>query len=1322
MDLIAPGRHLTADVWRHPLTAEGRETVPVVVPAGATLADVVREAVPAARPGSIAVALDGRVIAAADWSSTPVAQGQVVTLRPVLAGDDTDPLRVILLLVVLVASIYAPVALGMVTASGTLTTSGMLLSAAITLGGTLIVNAIAPPRLAGQPEPPEPVYALTGGANRARPYQPLLLVLGEHRVFPDLGAVEYTEFSGDDQYLYQIFHWGLGNLDITELRVGDSLLDSFDEVETDWADSNGDIDLVAGNVDTTTGAALEDTDWVERTTAEDTSRIGIDLVGLLFATSKKGEIQRHTVPLEIEYWPEGDSSNKTTKSVTTEHAETTPYRKTLSYELATAGTYVVRVKRTTTPSDSSRVQDDITWAALRSYQPDTADYTGQTRLGIRIRATGQLSGRLDRLSGIVKQKIPVWNPAANSGAGAWTSPQTDSNNNPAWVFRSYAKGVEVSGRLVAGVGLPESRIDDASIKAWGAWCAEQGLTCNLVLDRALSHAEVLTIIGLCGRASPSWQTGKLGVVWDEADRAATALFTPGNIVAGSFGVDYVAGKAAEEIACRYIDPDLDWQWNTVRRTVPGVTTPGGTATLTLTGVTDPDQAAAECNLQAARQVYHRRRIRWEAGAEGLAVARGDVVHLTHSLIDGGTAGRVLSGTTTELTLNRAVTLSGGDDYLLLRLPDGTLHTTTVSHPDGAGTEGETDLVVLGTALPHPPGAVELTYHDADSTGGAANTGAYAWLANAADNTSGVFRWDQILTAAALLINKLDADGDSHSDFYATVRVGDSVELRYGTSWAVFEVIDILAAPTDRQKFGVRRTAASHEGTTPTLPWTPGTDVTLSWTTDESPLDTLWRFYAADSPPARVRIVALEPTADQRVRIEAIDEVDAYYDAAISDLDVPLPLPQPRAVSVLHIAITETLIRAGQGFSVQLTATLTVSGPWRGGIIRASLDGGPTRTVARLVDGETSASWFTPPAGTLTITAVPGTEAASSGTPLSVNYIIRGPQLPPANVTNFLVEVLGDGTRRFRWTALDEVDIAGYRIRYTATTAGSTPSWSAMAPLHNGLLTASPYETNEPQAGNWTFAIRAEDTSGNLSTAANYIIAELSDPRTGNAFLWDCPSAARWPGTIWQATRSNDGLDALEGRGAYTWANLTTWSAWTSWALGDGNDSVTAMSYTTEAIDLGVVLPFSLAWSADTTGTVTFQYRTATTAGGLANATWTTYTANTVITTRHLQLRWRLTGDGSTLLRLDHLCFQILGTGATEKFLDVNTNTWTGSAAAGRTIPTTLSTVTGIDVTLQNVGAGWSWTLLNKTGPSIKIFNGAGAGADAVVDVIVRGVR
>jgi len=47
----------------------------------------------------------------------------------------------------------------------------------------------------------------------------------------------------------------------------------------------------------------------------------------------------------------------------------------------------------------------------------------------------------------------------------------------------------------------------------------------------------------------------------------------------------------------------------------------------------------------------------------------------------------------------------------------------------------------------------------------------------------------------------------------------------------------------------------------------------------------------------------------------------------------------------------------------------------------------------------------------------------------------------------------------------------------------------------------------------------------------------------------------------------------------------------------------------------------------------------------------------------------------------------------------------------------------VSITLQNVGPGWSWQLIDKDvslGPRIKIFNGLAA-ADCTIDAYIKGV-
>ena len=103
------------------------------------------------------------------------------------------------------------------------------------------------------------------------------------------------------------------------------------------------------------------------------------------------------------------------------------------------------------------------------------------------------------------------------------------------------------------------------------------------------------------------------------------------------------------------------------------------------------------------------------------------------------------------------------------------------------------------------------------------------------------------------------------------------------------------------------------------------------------------------------------------------------------------------------------------------------------------------------------------------------------------------------------------------------------------------------------------------------------------------------------------------------------------------------------------------------------------------------------------------------------LRWRLSGDGTAVLRLTYLMLELLGNTGSEQILDADTSDWSGSAAGGRVIPVTrLEVMTACAVTLQNVGSGWSWELIDKDARKIKIYNSSGNAADATVDVIAYG--
>ncbi len=737
----------SVDIWPHPLTAEGRITI--MLPHSTPLDTLAAAALPGLGPGHILVSVDGHAVPPSDRARTRLRAGRHVVLRPALAGGgDSNPLQIIGTIALLALGAWLP---GAQFLAGLTSFQASLVSAGIMVAGGLVLNAlIPPPDPAGTAAGPEPVHSLTGGANQARPYAPVPLILGAHRIFPDVAAVPWARFDNDNnQDLVQVFGLGAGAPEISDLRLGDTPLDQFTGVSRHIL--RGRAGPERADIHTAAGPALDSTDWQTRRTAQKSTHVGIDLAARQTVYNGKGEGSGRTVTLEIEARP-ADTDIPWTRlgpgplSLTGDDRASEVRRSTV-IRLPSPGTWDVRIRRTAAPARGTRDVDHLQWTALRSIRPDPGDYRGQTRLWLRIRASGEASGSLARLSCMAHQPVPV-----PDGQGGW---QTQPTSNPAWIFLWLAKGLHVDGRLVAGAGLPKARIDLAAIRAWAAFCKRRELRCDAVISSAMDARDLLAMVARCGRASPTWASGRLGVIYDDPDTPVSALITPGNIIPDSLRIAWTSGAAAEEIALRYIDRDRDWTWQTVRRLMPGLTGPPASATtVTFPGIIHTARAEEECALQAARQIYHRRRISWDMGPEGLAIARGDVVALTHGLLDGGIAGRATANPQRAvLYLDRAVEIKDGD-RILIRTPNGSIHDCAVDRHPGDAATGPVDRLKLATPLPEP----------------------------------------------------LDADG-------------------------------------------------------------------------ADPADTLWRLHSAIAPHAHLRIIGTEPRGEDRIRLTAIDEVDAYYQGA-----------------------------------------------------------------------------------------------------------------------------------------------------------------------------------------------------------------------------------------------------------------------------------------------------------------------------------------------------------------------------------------------------------------------------------------------------------
>ena len=663
------------------------------------------------------------------WDETFVADGDLVVFVPLPqggGGGGKNPLRTILMLAVMVAAPYLG---GLIAgAIGVTSTIGIsLITAGVALVGTTLVNVLLPPPKPAAPSfgkgvpSPSPTYSLTAQGNQARLTQPIPVVYGRHRVYPDLAATPWAEYDGNEQYLHQLHCIGQGQYDLEQVRIEDTPIASFEEIETELVAPGAAVTLFETDVVTAPEIAGQELigvndreagedGWVGPFTANpagtDATGIGIDVVmprGLYYANDD-GSFSNRTVEWEVEARAVDDNGEATggwiavaSESVTA--AENTPQRKSYRYALD-AGRYEVRVRRTNHKSGDARAGHVIHWRGLKAYLDDPPAFGDVTLLAVRMRATDNLSQRSARMINcIVTRKLPVWDPEAG-----WSEPRAT---------RSLASAFADAARSRYGAGLDDARIDLEALHALDAVWQSRGDRFDAVFDQSLTVWEALTRIARCGRALPFLQGGILRIARDAPRTLPVALFGPRNIAKGSFRVQYVmpGEDTADAVTVTYFS-ERTWTPDEVVASLPDSATEAADkpATVDLFGCTGAEQAMREGLYMAAANRYRRRIVTFRTELEGLIPTYGDLIAITHDLPRWGQGGEVTAVDGRTFILSEPLEWESGGEtaeggaadeppspvhYLALRRRDGSL-----SGPWPA-TPGADDRTVVLSEDPDP---------------------------------------------------------------------------------------------------------------------------------------------------------------------------------------------------------------------------------------------------------------------------------------------------------------------------------------------------------------------------------------------------------------------------------------------------------------------------------------------------------------------------------------------------------------------------------------------------------------------------------------------
>lgn len=380
------------------------------------------------------------------------------------------------------------------------------------------------------------------------------------------------------------------------------------------------------------------------------------------------------------------------------------YRKTWRISGLVHGTYTVKVTRLTDDNTSDYISNDSYLTKVTEIVAEPFTYPRHVLCGLNALATDQLSGSL-RFSCIADcLYVRVWNGTT------WS---IEYNNNPAWVLFDVLTQPVYSGEpgtfaVVRYDGIDPARLDLPKFLEWAEWndtlCpdgnggTEKRMTFNGGFDSETNLWDAAMQICQVGGAALVWNGIKLTLAIDKPSEPVQ-MFTVGNTGQDSFSGTFLSMEdRAAEIECDFVNIEKDYSRDKLTVVNDNIKTITSKVNLPMFGITKPSEVWRLAKRRLAYNELISRSGSFIADIDAIACTVGDVIHLQSDVPQWGIGGRIVSATSTTVTLDQTVTIESGKTYsLMVRLLDDTLVEKTVSNAPGT-----TAILTLATSFSSIP--------------------------------------------------------------------------------------------------------------------------------------------------------------------------------------------------------------------------------------------------------------------------------------------------------------------------------------------------------------------------------------------------------------------------------------------------------------------------------------------------------------------------------------------------------------------------------------------------------------------------------------------
>ncbi len=552
---------------------------------------------------------------------------------------------------------------------------------------------------------------------------PIGVVMGKHRIGGNI-INAYIETIDDNNYLYILIALCEGPVSaIDNILINENPIENYDEVEIFKRYGTPDQQPIQGfdkvhlttdlniTIDLTSSGGLP---YIYTTSRSDVFEAGVYIFFPqgIYVNDWNG-VQPYTARWTIEYKKRSTDVWSDPVEYSLRAKTRNPLRRVNKIVFPEPGQYDIRITKTAGGAGLTHVSD-MTLQSIDEIVDQTLTYANTALLGVKILATSQLNGNIPNFTTEVSCSInqpQIMNGASEvdwddyyyeEGTDTYKLLSDDSSltwdgtsyvdkytSNPIWLV----KNLLCNARYGLGDYINTSLLDEDIFLEMAQYCEtkvldgtetdtyEKRFHLDCVLDSNSKALDILIQLGSSFRGFPFYSNG---VVQYQIDKPGVAVqtFGMGNIIDKSFSETWLPSNEIPNVAeVQFLNATNEYRQESVFIEDEDVLNDGAPRKINVVRVlcSRMSQAVREGRYALRVAKYCDRLIEFKASIDAVVCQAGDLIDVSHDMPQIGFSGRVVSGTSQTVTLDREVSIESGKTYqIFIRHEDGSTETKTVT--------------------------------------------------------------------------------------------------------------------------------------------------------------------------------------------------------------------------------------------------------------------------------------------------------------------------------------------------------------------------------------------------------------------------------------------------------------------------------------------------------------------------------------------------------------------------------------------------------------------------------------------------------------------